>query len=68
MANSCLELLKNALLRRGASTQISPQAEELSKMLDHFNQLHWHDRDLYHERIKKLEATIARLDKLGHPE
>ena len=68
MANSSLELLKVALKRRGLTGPINPVAEEMCKIIDHFNEQHWHDRDRYDERIKKLEGEIARLKSKGQDE
>lgn len=31
-------------------------------VIDHFNDLHWHDRDRYDERIKALESRVAALE------
>lgn len=28
-------------------------------VIDHFNDLHWHDRNRYHERIRRLEGRAA---------
>jgi hypothetical protein len=66
--NSSLELLKNALVRRAASAVVSPQAEEICRIIDHFNSQHWHDRNRYDEQIKALEAKLAKLDKASHGE
>ncbi len=37
-------------------------------IIDHYNSLHWHDRNAHLERIKTLEAKVAKLDKASHQE
>ena len=44
-----------------------PKEDAFFAVLDHFNDLHWQDRNRYHERIKVLEADNARL-KADHTE
>ena len=61
--NSSLELLKASLAKRGIkSGAISPQAEEICKLIDHFNEQHWHDRNSYGAEIKRLKSRIAKLE------
>jgi hypothetical protein len=37
-------------------------------VLDHFNELHWHDRNRYSEEIKQLKERVATLEAKGHEE
>lgn len=67
--NRSIELLKAAFLKRKLNpTSISPQAEEMCNIIDGFAEKHCFDRDRYDERIKKLEETVARLEKASQPE
>jgi hypothetical protein len=66
--NSSLELLKVALKQRGFTGPLNAVAEEMCKIIDHFNQQHWSDRNRYGEEIKQLKAKIAKLEKTSEPE
>lgn len=37
-------------------------------VIDHMNELHWNDRNVYHARIKALESEIHRLKTKGNAE
>jgi hypothetical protein len=65
--NSSLELLKVAMKQRGLTGPINPVAEEMCKIIDHFNEQHWRDRNAYNERIKTLEAILVPLEKASAP-
>ena len=62
MANSSADLYA-MMLKKGMSKE-----QAFFAVLDHFHELHCFDRNRYDERIRKLEATVARLDKEGHAE
>ena len=66
--NSSLELLKVALKQRGMTGPINPVAEEMCKIIDHYNEQHWHDRNRYAEENNQLKARIAKLEKASEPE
>lgn len=51
MANEA-RLLYQKLLKQGM-----PREEAFFAVIDHFNELHWHDRNRYDERLKKLEKA-----------
>ena len=63
MANDTLTLLRESLRKRGANTAvISSAAEELCKISDHWNALHWDDRNRLTEENKALKERIAALE------
>lgn len=63
MPNDTLTLLRETLRKRGANTAaISTAAEELCKLVDHWNTLHWDDRNRLTEENKKLRERIERLE------
>lgn len=53
MANESRQLY-HAFIKKGM-----PKDEAFFAVLDHFNDLHWHDRNRYDERIKKLESRLC---------
>ena len=65
MGNSSLELLKVALKRRGMTGPINPVAEEMCKIIDHYNDQHWHDRNRYGTEIDSLKTRIAQMEGKG---
>lgn len=72
---SALDLLRTALARRGDKSSVSPVAAETCGIIDHFNDLHWHDRNRYAEEIKamkdelrRLKEKVSRLERKGQDE
>lgn len=53
MANESRQLYQ-AFIKKGM-----PKDEAFFAVIDHFNELHWHDRNRYDERIKQLEARLS---------
>jgi hypothetical protein len=69
MANDTLTLLQAAVRKRGGQlSAIAPVAEDLCRIIDHWNGLHWADRNRLTEENRKLKAQLAKLDKTGQPE
>jgi hypothetical protein len=69
MANDTLTLLQTAVRKRGGQiSSITPVAEDLCRILDHWNSLHWEDRNRLTNETNKLKAQLARLDKASHQE
>jgi hypothetical protein len=69
MPNDALTLLKAAVVRRGANVaHISPAAEEMCKLIDHFNSQHFYDRTEQAKEIKSLKAKIAKLEQASQGE
>ncbi len=67
--NGSFELLKSRLVKQGINpAHASPAAKIMCEILDEKEQLWFHDRNSYNERIKKLEAKVATLDKASHGE
>ena len=50
---------------RWPSRRVCSKEDAFFSTLDHYFGLWLHDRDAYHERIKKLESKIARLEAKG---
>ena len=64
--NRSFESLKARLIRRGANlAHASTAAEIMCDILDEKEQLWFNDRNRYDERIKRLEAKVARLEERG---
>ena len=62
MANSTLLLLQDRLRTRGGhSGPISPQAAVICELIDHWNTLHWNDRNMHGEQVKKLTEELKQL-------
>lgn len=69
MANDTLTLLQVAIRKRGGNiAAISGAAVELCGIIDHWNTLHWHDRNRLTEENKQLKARVERLEKGREPE
>ena len=76
MANNTLLLLQDRLRKRGGhSGPISPQAAVICELIDHWNTLHWNDRNMHGEQVKKLaeeirllKARVATLETKGQTE
>ena len=62
MSNDSRQLYQ-AFIKRGLQKE-----DAFFAVIDHFNSLHWHDRNGYHQRIKKMEEKLAELDKASHSE
>jgi hypothetical protein len=56
MSNSSKQLFQS-FVKKGMSDR-----DAIFAVIDHLNQLHWYDRDRYHERIKQLEDKLAALE------
>ena len=64
MADDTLKLLQHRTRQRGASlASISPVAADLADIMDHYNRLHWEDRNRYDQEIRQLKARIAKMEK-----
>lgn len=71
MADETLKLLQHAVRKRGSNiSSISPSAEDLCRIIDHWNTLHWEDRNRLTAEVKRLtdenkqiRARQARLEK-----
>lgn len=60
MANSS-RLLYQSFIKKGISKE-----DAFFAVLDHFNELHWHDQNAYDVRIKQLETRVLELEQ-GRP-
>lgn len=64
MANDTLTLLQSAVRKRGGQlSAIAPVAEDLCRIIDHWNHLHWQDRNRLTEENKLLKARIEKLEQ-----
>lgn len=52
MANESRQLY-HAFVKKGM-----PKEDAFFAVIDHFNTQHWHDRDRYDERIRRLESQM----------
>jgi hypothetical protein len=73
MTDETLKLLRHQIKERGSNlAAISPAAEELCKVVDHWNALHWADRNRLTDEVKRLAEENKRLkeriDKLEKDE
>jgi hypothetical protein len=62
MANESLQLYQS-FIRKGMQKQ-----DAFFAVIDHFNDLHWHDRNRQGEEIKQLKARVAILEGKGEGE
>jgi hypothetical protein len=58
-----LILLRHRLKKANVTSMVSQLAIAMCEIIDHFNDLHWHDRGRLGEMIAKQEMEIAALKK-----
>ncbi|MCE9565824.1 MAG: hypothetical protein K8U57_27685 [Planctomycetes bacterium] len=64
MSGDTLKLLQQAVRKRGGHlSAISPSAEDLCGIIDHWNRLHWEDRNRLTEENKQLRTRVERLER-----
>ena len=69
MTDETLKLLQGAIRKRGGNVaSISPAAEELCRVIDHWNSLHWHDRNRLTEENKRLKERLGAIESKGRDE
>jgi hypothetical protein len=69
MTDDTLKLLEAHLRKRGISlTAISTAAAVLCGIIDHWNRLHWDDRNRLTAEVKQLRDRIAKIEYASHPE
>lgn len=58
---AALLMLKEKVRKASIPGSINATAEFICGIIDHFNTLHWHDRNRYGEEIKELRKEVAEL-------